>query len=190
MTNYHTDLSVLAESAYTYQDKITSGFFERYMQGKVLDIGYKGYRPNAQPVLPDAIGVDIGYPGYDGKRLPFDDESIDAVYSSHCLEHIADYTGAILDWYRVVKTGKYIITVVPHLYLYEKKTHPPSNWNGDHKRFYTASRLLREFEETLPQSSYRVVHLQENWNPEYNYSGAPWEHSAGPYEIELVIKKV
>lgn len=190
MTNYHADLSVMAESAYTYQDKIDSGFFKKYMSGKVLDIGYKGYKPDAQPVLPDAIGVDFGYPGYDGKTLPFESGSIDAVYSSHCLEHIADYTGAIMEWFRVLKVGGYIITAVPHMYLYEKKSHPPSNWNADHKRFYTASRLLREFEETLPQSLYRVVHLQENWKDSYNYSRAPWEHSEAPYEIEVVIKKV
>jgi hypothetical protein len=34
------------------------------------------------------IGVDIGFPDYDGVTLPFADESVDTVYSSHVLEHI------------------------------------------------------------------------------------------------------
>lgn len=183
--------AALTESKSTYSQKIKSGFFEKYLAGDVvLDIGYRGSRADAVPVVPKAIGIELDYPGYDGRRLPFDSGSVDTVYSSHCLEHIADYVGAYLDWMRVLKVGGYIVTVVPHMYLYERRSHPPSKWNGDHKRFYTASRLLREVEESIPPSQYRVCHLCENWNASYDYSANLDQHASGPYEIEMVLLKI
>ena len=181
----------LTESRSTYQEKIDSGFFINYLGGDViLDIGYKGARSDAVPVLRNAIGVDLDYPGYNGIRLPFGDESVDTVYSSHCLEHIPNYAGAYLDWFRVLRIGGYIVVVVPHMFLYERKSYPPSQWNGDHKRFYTPSRLLREVEETIPLQRYRVCHLRENWNHKFDYSSGTNTHGQSPYEIEMVIKKI
>lgn len=181
----------MTESRHTYQKKVDSGFFSRYMSGDlVLDVGYKGSRPDAVPVLKNAIGVDLDYPGYNGIRLPFADASVDAVYSSHCLEHIANYAGAYLDWFRVLKVGGHVIVIVPHMYLYERKSHPPSRWNPDHKRFYTPARLLREVEETLPLDRYRVCHLCENWNDRYDYRDRLDAHASGPYEIEMVLTKI
>lgn len=183
--------AALTESRSTYRQKIDSGFFQKYMSGPmILDIGYKGSRPDAVPVLKDAIGVDLDYPGYNGIRLPFADSSVDTVYSSHCLEHIAHYTAAYLDWFRVLKVGGYVVVIVPHMFLYERKQHPPSQWNQDHKRFYTPSRLLREVEETLPLDRYRVCHLCENWNSRYDYRGNFGAHAQSPYEIEMVLTKI
>jgi hypothetical protein len=52
---------------------------------------------------PHAIGVDLDFPGYDGTTLPFADESVDTVYSSHMLEHVPDYRATIRDWHRVLE---------------------------------------------------------------------------------------
>ncbi len=111
----------------------------------------------------------LNYPGYDGRTLPFADESQDAVYSSHCLEHIADYIQAIRDWYRVIKYGGHIIAVVPHAHLYERRKRPPLR-NGDHKRSYTPNSSLSEFDQALPPNSYRIRHLFENdWRVQLLY---------------------
>jgi len=189
---FHDPLNAnLIESKATYAEKINSGFFEKYFSGEIiLDIGYKGSNTNADPILPKAIGIDIDYPGYDGKILPFSTGSVDTVYTSHCLEHIADYSGAILEWFRVLKIGGYLIIIVPHMYLYERRQFLPSKWNLDHKRFYTPARLIREVEETISVEKYRVVSLKDNWNENYNYSGNIEEHAHGPYEIELVLVKI
>jgi len=177
------------ESRKTYMDKINNGFFIRFMKGSGLDIGYAGYLQNTLPILPTATGVDLSYPGYDGKKLPFPDNSQDYVYSSHCLEHIADFKNAIQEWHRVVKKGGFIITIVPHRDLYEKKFFLPSRFNGDHKRFYQTSDLIKEFEISLPTNSFRIRHLQEN-DAGHDYSQPEEEHSKGQYEIELVIEKI
>lgn len=167
-----------------------TGFAGRYLSGaRVLDIGYRGYVEGAAPVVPHAVGVDLDYPGYDGRTLPFADASQDSVFSSHCLEHVDDSRNAIRQWFRVLKPGGFLIIVVPHQFLYEKRAHLPSRWNGDHRRFYTPASLLAEVEAALPPNAYRVRHLADN-DDGYDYTIGPDRHAAGCYEIELVIQKI
>lgn len=177
------------ESQRTYQDKLNNGFFTKYMSGNGLDIGYAGYVNGSQPILHNAVGVDMNYPGYNGKILPFPDNSQDYVYNSHCLEHIESYKTAIQEWYRVTKVNGHIIIIVPHQYLYEKQWSLPSKWNGDHKRFYTPSNLLEEVEESLTPNSYRI-RLLEDGDSNFDYTRPPNLHSDGQYEITLVIQKI
>jgi|GEM_PF-6495240 len=180
------------EARKSFDEHALSGFWSRFITGpNVLDIGFKGYADvtGVVPITPTAIGMDLDYPGYDGTTLPFPDESQDAVYSSHCLEHIPDYKTTIQEWHRVTKIGGHIITVVPHAYLYERGHSPPSIWNGDHKRFYTPSSLLLEFEQSLVPNSYRVRYLDDN-DRNYKYENPPHTHPFGCYEIVLVIQKI
>ncbi len=169
-----------------------SGFWERFVTGpNVLDIGFKGYEEikGVLPISPTAIGLDLDYPGYDGRTLPFGDSTQDTIYSSHCLEHITDYVTAIREWNRVTKEAGHVITVVPHAYLYERRCRPPSTWNQDHKRFYTPASMLREFEEALPANAYRVRYLEDG-DSGYVYDNPPTTHPAGCYEITMVIQKI
>jgi SAM-dependent methyltransferase len=179
------------EARKSFDDKLASGFWSRYITGpNVLDVGFKGYENNIVPIVEGAVGIDLDYPGYDGSTLPFADESQDAVYSSHCLEHISNHIQVIADWYRVTKVGGHIITVVPSALLYERKRRPPSlraGWN--HQRFYTPQTLLAEFESVLVPNTYRVRHLAEN-DARYMYELPKDKHPNGCYEIELVIEKI
>jgi hypothetical protein len=178
------------EARKTFDIKIESGFWSRYAGGpNVLDIGYRGGDRRSLPLFEHAIGVDLDYPGYDGRTLPFADESQDVVFSSHCLEHIPNYIRAIQEWHRVVRIGGHIITVVPNAHLYERKLRPPSSHNADHARFYTPASLLAEFETALSPNSYRVRHLIDN-DAGYNYTLDSGRHPVGCYEIELVVQKI
>ncbi len=180
------------EARKSYDQKVESGFWDRFITGsRVLDIGFKGglSEEDVVPITPTAVGVDLDYPGYDGRVLPFQDNSQDAVYSSHCLEHIPGYINAIQEWYRVTKVGGHIITIVPHAHLYERGRRPPSKWNEDHQRFYTPASLLAEFEAALAPNSFRVRYLEEN-DSGYGYALDPAAHPGGCYEIVLVIEKI
>jgi SAM-dependent methyltransferase len=184
--------SVAAEARKSFDQKVESGFWDRFMTGpSILDIGFRGAvgMGDVVPITNTAVGVDLDYPGYDGANLPFRSESQDAVFSSHCLEHIPGYIKAIQEWYRVTKFGGHIITVVPHAHLYERARRPPSKWNADHQRFYTPASLLAEFEAALPPNSYRVRYLEDN-DSGYPYAGDPEVHPDGCYEIVLVIEKI
>jgi SAM-dependent methyltransferase len=177
------------ESAKTYEKKHANGFFDTFMRGVGLDIGFRGGQINSESILETAIGVDHDYPGYDGVHLPFADESQNYVYTSHCLEHISDTRAPLREWFRVVKVGGHLIIVVPHQFLYEKKMFLPSNWNHDHKTFYTPAKLLAAVELALTPNSYRV-RLCEDGDYKFDYGLGPEVHSAGQFEITLVLQKI
>ncbi|WP_420139414.1 methyltransferase domain-containing protein [Sphingomonas sp.] len=186
----HADRPVGFETRKSYAEKIRSGFFDTYMSGpNVMEIGYKGYEGATVPIVPQAIGVDVGYPGYEGATFPFEDGSFDAIYSSHCFEHIGDWLGVLRDWYRLLKVGGFLVIVVPHQLLFERKRHLPSPINPDHKRFYTPMSLLAEIEAAFEENSYRIRHLVEN-DAGFDYSIMPYQGTDGCYEIELVVEKI
>jgi SAM-dependent methyltransferase len=187
MINENWGLNVGQESRKTWANKNQNGFFAEYMFGNGLDIGYKGYLENVHPILPTAKGITLD--DYDGIVLPFEDNSQDYVYSSHVLEHIDNRSAVIRDWLRVLKFGAYIICVVPHRDLYEKKLDKPSRFNEDHKVFFTPASLLKEFEDALPINSFRVRHMRDNDKGHF-YTDPPEQHGRGQYEIELVLQKL
>ncbi|CRF32903.1 type 11 methyltransferase [Brachyspira suanatina] len=49
-----------------------------------------------------------------GDDLPFKDNTVDFILSSHVLEHFFDPIKALKEWYRVTKKGGYILMLVPH----------------------------------------------------------------------------
>jgi SAM-dependent methyltransferase len=185
------DYSPPGEAGRSYLERLHSGFLDRDCSGAlVLDVGYVGYdNPEKKTALPNAIGIDLEFPGYDGLTLPFEDGTVDTVFSSHCLEHILYDHAAIRDWYRVLKIGGFIVCVVPSQALYEKRRFLPSKFNADHKRLYTPTSLIHSFEEALEVNTYRVRHMAEN-DKDFNYALGPEVHSDGAYEIELVIEKI
>lgn len=185
------DYTPPGEAGRSYLQRLRSGFLDRYCGGTlVLDVGFSGYdNPERKTALPNAIGIDLDYPGYDGITLPFPDGSVDCVFSSHCLEHILFDHAAIRDWYRVLRVGGFIVCMVPSQALYEKKRFLPSRYNADHKRMYTPATLAASFEQALDVNSFRVRHLAEN-DRGFNYALGPETHSDGAYEIEIVVEKI
>lgn len=178
------------ETAKNHERRKVNGDYLKYFKGKGIDVGYRGYRSDIKPVA-NSIGVDTDYPGYDGVHLPFDDESLDFVHSSHCLEHIPTISlpKTFEEWFRVLKVGGYMIITVPHQFLYEKRTNLPSRYNLDHKRFYTPFKLMWEVEMNLKPNTYRVRRLMDN-DLNYDYDIPPEKHPYGCYEIELIIEKI
>jgi len=178
-----------AKKSYTY--RLQSGFLHRFLSGDiVLDIGPKGgTNPTGKTAVPHAIGIDLDYPGYDGIALPFGDESVDAVFSSHCMEHVWFAHKTLQEHFRVTKIGGFIVMIVPHQFLYEKRLFLPSIFNPDHKRMFTPATLLSLVEEALDPNTYRVRHLCDN-DRFYDYSIPPEKHAFGCYEIELVLERI
>ena len=49
-----------------------------------------------------------------GDHLPFDDNQLDFVISSHVIEHFYDPIAAINEWLRVTKHGGFVFMIIPH----------------------------------------------------------------------------
>lgn len=179
------DRRVGAESRKTFGEKLQNGFFERFMMGCGVEVGFN----SAETILPGCTGIGLGTPGYDGVHIPVHDEFYDYLYTSHCLEHVSDSKAALIEWMRVVKRRGHIVIVVPHRDLYEKKLTLPSLFSGEHLRFYTPGILLTEMESTYPINSYRVRHLRDN-DEGHEYTDPPEMHGRWGYEFEVVIQKL
>lgn len=103
-------------------------YFSNAMKGRVLDFGC-GAKPYQSlfKKCTEYIGCDIEISGhdhknesidvyYDGKTLPFDDESFDSVFSSEVYEHVINLDEIIPELYRVLKPGGYMLVTVPFVW--------------------------------------------------------------------------
>ncbi len=81
-----------------------------------------------------------------GDNLPFDDNSLDYVLSSHVIEHFFDPIKAIEEWFRVIKKGGYIFMIVPHK-----------------ERTFDRLRPLTSVEELLDRHSAKLTETDYAW---------------------------
>ena len=112
-----------------------------YLRGRGVDLGAGTFR-----VLPHAISVENGHHEAFGHQIKpdikiedaanlsiFGSQSMDFVYSSHLLEHIENYAGALKEWWRLVKPGGYLVMYLPDEDEYpkvgEKGANPDHKWN-------------------------------------------------------------
>lgn len=62
-----------------------------------------------------AKGIDCYQADLDGAKLPFEDESFDAVCANHIIEHVSDTDGFVKEVHRVLKPGGYAVISTPNL---------------------------------------------------------------------------
>jgi SAM-dependent methyltransferase len=186
----------MAETRKAHARRIASGFYEKYIHGKGIDIGcgridtYDGLDTISPTAFHhdkddcDATFMDI-----------FPDDQFDYVYASHVLEHISDPVTAVKNWLRICKPGGVVIISVPHRDLYERKRTLPSRWNEDHKYFYlpqecdpphtfslagVVNHACKGVQRTI--ESFEVIDSATN-------ADRPEEHNDGEFSIELIIRK-
>ena len=77
-----------------------------------------------QTYIPNFINIDISEKAdisinLGEEKLPFDDDSVDFIFSYHTLEHIPDYLFALSEIYRVLKHGSQFLIGLPYVTLTE-----------------------------------------------------------------------
>lgn len=81
----------------------------QFCKGKGVDVG-----AGAWP-LDGAVPVDsLRGPGAGRSMGEFEDNSLDYVFSSHCLEHIEDWEESLQEWLKKVRIGGVIFLYLPH----------------------------------------------------------------------------
>ena len=145
-------------------------FLKKYFSGRVIDIG---------------AGEDLVCEG--AERFDQEDgdanhitthrqlNAYDTVHSSHCLEHMYEPKKALLEWWKLIKPGGYLVLVVPDEDLYEQGFWP-SKFNSDHKATFTlnnekswspVSFNIFDLVSSLPNSEIISVEIQDKY---YDYS--------------------
>lgn len=149
------------------------------------------------PVTPDCLRYDLQY-GKDAQNPDLAPESMDWVFSSHCLEHLPYPLQAIQNWWDIVKPGGHLIVSVPDWILYEQKVWPSVS-NTDHKWTFSMLRptfpphshhlvlgdLFSNLRSCQPLS-YRLC--DEGFNYEKKHYDRTW-HDRAEAEIEIICKK-
>lgn len=138
-----------ADSSHREAEKIAH-LIVPYTRGRGLDIG-----SGDKFLFPHFIRVDSGKDFGDARiaEIKSDasdlnliaDESCDYVFSSHCLEHIADHKAALREWWRVIKPGGHLVLYLPHRDLYPKIGEPGSN--PDHKHDFIPDDIIDAMKE-------------------------------------------
>lgn len=134
-----------------------------HLKGSLLDFGC-GRKPFENLFSVTAyIGVDIEETGhdhknskvdvyYDGKHLPFNDESFDSLFCSEVLEHVFNPDEILSELNRVLKPGaKALITV-------------PFSWN-EHEMPYDYARYSSEgIKHLLQKNGFKILGLKKSGN--------------------------
>ena len=83
-------------------------FAKQVCKGKGYDVGYN----NPDWKFPGAIGVDLNDgTGYHADNLP--SESVDYIFSSHCLEHVPDWVATLNHWTTRLNPGGVLFLYLP-----------------------------------------------------------------------------
>lgn len=188
----------MAETRKAHDRRVRDGFYEAFCQGQGIDIGVGRIDTFDGE---DALPIDgIHTWDKDNGDATFMDGVTDAfydfVYASHVLEHISNPVLALKNWWRILRPGGYLIVFVPHRDLYEKRTHLPSIWNGDHKYFLLPDQddlpftlgLRQLIEGALVDQPHEVLYLKTC--SEGHTITDPLQHSDGEYSIEVVVRKL
>ena len=127
----------------------------QYCRGRGIDIGCGDNK-----ILPEAVGVDIDDVANevtaDARQLPFEDESMDYVFSSHCLEDFEDTGGVLAEWMSVLRPGGNLVLYLPHKNFYPRVSTPGANPN--HKHDLDPNVVLAALSET---NDYEILHIDE-----------------------------
>lgn len=126
--------------------RVSKGY-GKYFKGEGIDLGC-GRDILDRTVFPTITSV-RPYDLQDGDAQLCENvasNSLDFVYSSHCLEHMRDPVESLKNWIRICKPNGYVIFAVPHEIYYEKNCWP-SKFNSDHKWSFRMERAT-----TMPKS--------------------------------------
>lgn len=179
----------MAETIKAEPRRVREGFFDKYCQGRGIDIGC-GDDPIR--LAEDKWDKEQGDATW---MANVEEGTYDWVYASHILEHLDRPDIAVTHWLRILDHGGFLILFVPHRDRYERRLTLPSRFNGDHRTFWLPDRseppctyglvpCVGEWLGELAEFIYCKT-CDEEWHPV-----PPEVHAHGEYSIEAVWRKL
>lgn len=147
-----------------------NGIYRQYFSGDaMLHIGYRHQgEATLKPIDERAIGVEPGYSGYDGVHLPFESSSQDVVYVSDFYPSEKNVTGAIDEWFRVLRPDGHLV-ISNCLGLRSE---------GDKAGQSTSiAAIIASIEQALPAGDFQLLHCAQSIE-------------GGASEVDVVIHKI
>lgn len=127
-----------------------------------------------------AMKPDIVVP--DAARLAiFADGAAESIFSSHTLEHIEDWQGALREWWRLLKVDGHLCLYLPHADLYPNIGQPGSN--PDHKHDFRPEIIVDFFRLAFPDWSLVNAQTRGDGN-EYSFLLVFQKKAAGAGQSE------
>ena len=110
---------------------------KNFCQGKGIDVGagdwaFPGAIPIQEEDYQNAYKLDL-----------FQDNSLDYVFSSHCLEHLKQWDQALALWIRKIKSGGVLFLYLPHESM--KLWNPGAPWVGYYHKWQPKQEILIPF---------------------------------------------
>jgi SAM-dependent methyltransferase len=183
----------MAETRKARKRRHEEGFFQKYCNGRGIDIGCGN-----DPILPDVdmwdLSISKDHDATYMKGIP--DNTYDFVYSSHCLEDLEKPDVAIKNWWRILRDDGYLIIFVPHRDLFELRRTLPSAGNANHKWFFVIDKneppvtigLIPFIIDNL--TDYDIIYVKKcDDNYSYYIKDNRYVIAAGEFSIEAVIRK-
>lgn len=116
--------------------------------------------------IPGFINIDISNKAdislnLSAERLPFEDDSVEIIFSYHTLEHVPNYMHALSEIYRVLKNGGIFLVGVPYVSLTEFHLVNPyhlHNFNEHSFSFFDPKKLKGSAEESNVIKFSKIFH--------------------------------
>jgi len=164
-----------------------------YTRGAVLDLGCGPFR-----VYPHVIGIDNLAEFTKGANWRpdvarncedlsiFASRSLDAVFSSHLLEHIQNTEKALREWWRVIKIGGYLVLYLPHKLFYPNIGEPGAN--DKHLHDFLPGDIIGHM-SNISNKWDLVENEDRNEDDEYSFFQVYQKKSKGPIEFSYKKQK-
>ncbi|HUW17764.1 MAG TPA: glycosyltransferase family 9 protein [Sedimentisphaerales bacterium] len=127
-----------------------------YCAGRGLDVGCGDGK-----TLPGAITVNVAdkanKSASNANSLPFEDESMDYLFSCHCLGCFEDTGGILAEWMRVLHPGGNLVLCLPDKNFWPRVGAPGAN--PIQKRGLNVNSVLAAISET---NDYDILHIDES----------------------------
>ena len=157
----------------------------------IVDVRLRNGSDRSGPLLPDSVTLDIGAGELREAHRTL--HKLDG--GQHCIllrgviQLLPDYRSCIAAAFEKLATGGFLIVIVPHQFLYERKLQVPSRYDRAHLRFYTPGALLAEIEEALDPCRYRVRLLADH-DADFDDRAPLNTVPQGGHEIVLCLQKI